>query len=157
MAVAASCGLAASCSLVTTWDGLTSDDAGPGSGGGVVADGSTNDAPPDVTPDAPPAFECTPKEHYCGGNGIKGSTSTLYLCKSDSTTAVLEVCAHGCLVLPAKDDICRCLAGGSYCGGDHIDGDPTTLYKCNADGSGTVLKHCVNGCVVMTGKDDACG
>jgi hypothetical protein len=172
MAGAASCGLAASCSLVTSWDGLTSNDTGSstsstgssggsdgsggsgGSGGADPVDASASDA----APDAPAVFECTPGEHYCGGGAIKGSTKTLYLCNSDHSTSVLEACAHGCLALPAaKDDICRCLAGGFYCGGDHIEGDPTTLYKCNADGSGTLVKHCTKGCVVMTGKDDACG
>ncbi|MEO5732014.1 MAG: hypothetical protein ABI134_32680 [Byssovorax sp.] len=105
MAVAASCGLAASCSLVTTWDGLTSSDAGPGSGGSGgndVADGSASDAAPDATP----AFECTPEGHYCGGDRIKGSTTTLYICNADGSGTVLEHCVNGCVVTTGKDDAC---------------------------------------------------
>lgn len=180
-AISASCGLVASCSLVTTWDGLTpDDDAGPGdaisasasgaggdggAGGSLSATGSGGsagdaglDAAHDAAPDGPPVFVCTPKERYCGGDKVPGSTKTLYVCGNDGKATAVEVCTHGCLVRPGDiDDLCRCLTGGSYCGGDHIEGDIKTLYKCNADGSGTVIKHCATSCVVMPGKDDACG
>ncbi len=172
--MAASCGLLASCSLVTSWDGLMSaggpQDAGLGGAGGrdamSASVGSTGgaasdagDASPDSAADVIEPPLCTPKHHYCGGHVVMGTTTKLYVCNDDSaSTSLVETCAHGCLVRPlSKDDHCRCLAGGVYCGGDHIEGDPSTLYKCNADGSGTLFEHCTKGCVVTAGKDDSCG
>jgi hypothetical protein len=175
-AVAASCGLLASCSLVTSWDGLTSSDAGAhgGAGGGATTSATTgsggsggtaddagdaSDAPADGEPDAMDPPLCTAKHHYCGGHVIMGTATKLYVCSDDgSSTSLVETCTHGCLVRPLnKDDHCRCLAGGYYCGGDHIEGDPSTLYRCNVDGSGTLFEHCTKGCIVTPGKDDSCG
>ena len=44
--------------------------------------------------------------NYCGGNGVKGDTSTLFLCTS-GTPAVKEKCTYGCKAMaPGIDDRC---------------------------------------------------
>lgn len=169
-AVAASCGLLAGCSLVTSWDGLGSGgaaahDAGQGGAGATVGaggdtgqGGATSDAGNDSAPDVNVPPTCVEEHHYCGGHVIKGTSTKLYVCNGGGSTTLLEACAHGCLVRPLpKDDFCRCFTGGFYCGGDHIEGDPSTLYKCNMDGSGTLFQSCTKGCIVTPGKDDSCG
>ena len=153
-----------SCSLVTSWDGLTgADDAGVGGTGSIVVSatgGQGGDAidAGDTGPDVIDPDACTPKHHYCGGHVVAGVSTKLYICNDDGSASILESCAHGCLVRPKpNDDLCRCFEGGFYCGGDHIEGDPTTLYRCNKDGSGTLYEHCTKGCIVSPGKDDVCG
>lgn len=149
--IASSSAVLASCSLVTTWDGLTS---GEGSGaGGAARDGGADATAPDGD-----AGACTPTGHYCGGDEVGGVANTLYTCNGGAPPSVLEVCAYGCIVRPAgEDDTCRCQPGGAYCGGDKVEGNVDTLYHCNQDGSGTVIEHCAKGCKVIAGQDDACG
>ncbi len=175
-AVAAACGLLASCSLVTSWDGLTGADAGPpdagsggagghdsGQGGAAIDAGDAGDTgdtgdPADTGADAKDPDQCVEKHHYCGGHVVAGTSTKLYICNGDGSASLLESCTHGCLVRTKLiDDHCRCLAGAYYCGGDHVEGDPSTIYKCNVDGSGTLFEHCTKGCIVAPGKDDTCG
>jgi hypothetical protein len=45
--------------------------------------------------------------YYCGGNGVSGDSSTLYLCAGGSAS-VYEACASGCAAQPGGvDDWCN--------------------------------------------------
>ncbi len=159
MAALASSVVLASCSLVTTWDGLTTG----GSGG---ADAGTTSGAPDAGPDAPThvvdaaadAAACKVTGLYCGGDDVNGDPNTLYHCNGAAAPTVAEVCKYGCIVRSAgEDDTCRCTPGGAYCGGDKVEGNPDTLYRCQTNGTGTVIEHCTNGCKVVPNDDDVCG
>ncbi|MBX7097644.1 MAG: hypothetical protein K1X89_08030 [Myxococcaceae bacterium] len=80
-------------------------DAGPATGGhdggGVPADAGAHDA--GLADAGPSSVGPCPKEGglFCGGNGIAGSPSTLYVCKSGQLVPK-EVCAPGpCQAMPA--------------------------------------------------------
>ncbi|MEO7730029.1 MAG: hypothetical protein ABIY55_03585, partial [Kofleriaceae bacterium] len=99
-----------------------------------------------------PIEDCNAGTLYCGGDKLAGDPQTLYQCNAGGVPIARGVCADGCLVRPAKADVCRasagtCKTGSSYCGGDKLDGDPRTLYLCQA-GVGTSPVGCANGCVV---------
>ena len=159
MAVASSCAIVAGCSLVTTWDGLTSGAGGSPDGGGGGG-GSARDAGMDAPPDVVDASVCKPTGHYCGGDEVSGDAGTLYRCNGASAPSVLAHCSDGCEVVSGQDDVCKgtgsCVVGAFYCGGDKVTGDPTALYKCTSGSSGTLVQHCTNGCAVVAGSNDAC-
>jgi Phage tail lysozyme len=50
---------------------------------------------------------CVVGGHYCGGDKVSGSSSTLYRCTGGSSGTVVSHCASGCEVRPGEDDICR--------------------------------------------------
>jgi hypothetical protein len=107
-----------------------------------------------------PIEDCSAGAFYCGGDKLAGDPQTLYQCNAGGVPIARGVCADGCLVRPAKDDVCRasagtCKTGSSYCGGDKLDGDPQTLYLCQA-GAATSPTSCPDGCVVRPNDDDAC-
>jgi hypothetical protein len=99
---------------------------------------------------------------YCGGNGITGSTNTLYRC-TDGALAVEQTCAAGCFVKPdGEADACvdttqACVAGnGLYCGGNGIAGNANTLYTCQ-NGLISVSQVCSAGCIARpVGFNDGC-
>jgi hypothetical protein len=99
---------------------------------------------------------------YCGGNGITGSTNTLYRC-TDGAITVEQTCSAGCYAKPAGEaDACvdttqTCGAGnGLYCGGNGILGNTNTLYLCQ-NGIVSVSQVCSAGCVARpVGENDGC-
>jgi hypothetical protein len=99
---------------------------------------------------------------YCGGNGITGSTGTLYRC-TDGAITIEQTCSAGCFAKPAGEaDACvdttqTCSAGnGLYCGGNGIAGNANTLYSCQ-NGSITIASVCAAGCEARpVGFNDAC-
>ncbi len=116
----------------------------PKTGGGTTGGGTSGGS-------------CVEGGLYCGGDKVKGSSSTLYRCDAHGGVSVVETCARGCMVRPGQDDACRpCVVGGLYCGGDEVSGDPGTLYRCTSTGTGAVVQHCAHGCAVHPGADDAC-
>jgi hypothetical protein len=99
---------------------------------------------------------------YCGGDGVAGDGSTLFVCAGGVTSST-QACASGCQAgSPASDacatapqDPCTGVADGSYCGGDGVAGDPSTLYTCQ--GGGTASQNaCSSGCSANGGGSDAC-
>jgi hypothetical protein len=153
MAAASSCALLAGCSLLTTWDGLTSDSGGAPDAGA--------DAPEDGPHDAgAEAGVCDPMGHYCGGDVVSGDPSTLYRCNGSSPPTVIAHCVVGCEMHAGGVDVCKgsgsCFDGGHYCGGDKVTGDPTALYKCTSGSTGTLIAQCATTCVWNNGIDDAC-
>ena len=50
---------------------------------------------------------CVVGGHYCGGDKVSGSSSTLYRCTGGSSGTVVSHCASGCEVRPGQDDVCR--------------------------------------------------
>src|SRR5262249_31898618 len=93
---------------------------------------------------------------YCGGNGVAGDPSTLFLCSGGNLSTV-RICPDGCVPeAPGVDDHCRpppisgCQDSDfQYCGtGDAIPGDPHTLYQCIGNNL-TPVTTCVNGCQVL--------
>src|SRR6185437_17106058 len=167
IAAASSCALLAGCSLLTTWDGLTSDTSGArdagrggagsssstggggsGGNGGSMGDGGEDgpedapaDAPPDVVADAPPdvveAGSCDPMGHYCGDDEVKGDPGTLYRCNGSAPPTVLAHCLDTCLVRSGGADVCKG-SGGCVAGGYYCGGDKVT-------GDPTALYKCTSG------------
>ncbi len=148
--VATTLALLAGCSLLTSWDGLTTEgpmDASPD----VSADGS------DGGLDGGDAGRlCVTGGYYCGGDKVSGDSDTLYRCENDGSATRVFACAHGCEWRQGKDDACACVEGSSYCGNDQVVGDPRTLYRCEADHSATLLTKCPNGCTINAGTNDSC-
>jgi hypothetical protein len=99
---------------------------------------------------------------YCGGNGITGSTNTLYRC-TDGAIVVEQTCSAGCYAKPAGEaDACvdttqSCVSGnGLYCGGNGILGNANTLYSCQ-NGIISVSQVCSAGCSPQpVGFNDVC-
>jgi hypothetical protein len=95
---------------------------------------------------------------YCGGNGVKGDSSTLYQCTNGSVT-VVEACGLGCQHEPqGQNDQCApCPKGdGLYCGGDGVPGSASTLYACKG-GAVSVSSVCSYGCQAEpSGQNDKC-
>jgi hypothetical protein len=101
---------------------------------------------------------------YCGGDGVAGDTSTLYLC-SGGVLTIQQGCSNGCHDNPpGVNDQCNgsssggpCPSGdGLYCGGDGVAGDSGILYQCSG-GALTPVQTCTNGCQVNPpGVNDQC-
>jgi len=165
IAAASSCALLAGCSLLTTWDGLTSDtssrpdggrggassgtgEGATGGGGGSTHDGGEDgpedaqpdavaDAPADAPPDVVEAGTCDPMGHYCGGDEVSGDPGTLYRCNGSSPPTVLAHCLDTCLVRSGGVDVCKG-SGGCVAGGFYCGGDKVT-------GDPTALYKCTSG------------
>lgn len=139
----AACAVAA-CSLVTSFDGLPIDvppDAAEAGGDVAPIDAGTT---------------CPAGEHRCGGDGVVGDPSTLYLCLGDGGATVAIRCGRGCARRPGRSGACICVVGTRYCGNDQIVGDPSTLYDCQSDYSGRVVRVCDAGCTVKANAQDEC-
>jgi len=155
IAIAAACSLA-SCSLVTSWNGLTKkNEGGSSSTSGTSTSGTSTSA---TSQSSSSGGQCVLNGLYCGNDKLPGDPTRLYQCKADGMGNLVEVCMYGCTLRAAgHDDNCHCVPNALYCGNDKIDGDINTLYKCQPGTTmPTIVMKCPTKCVINTSANDSC-
>ncbi len=131
-------GALASCSLITSFDGLGSGGAGGATMSTSVASTTTSTA--------------TSGGAMTGGGDGSGGVA------GGSTTGSGGSGGSGGGTDAGTGGQDACPPGSFHCGtGPNHATNHNTLYSCNASHQEILVEHCAHGCVVRVGADDMCG